>query len=89
LVFVSGKENCPGEQFCLPCPAEKYCQGKKRIFKGGKKISLGKFFSTFLSLGKKSGKELSLGIFFSSLGQYFSAGLKSRQSLKGIEKSRG
>jgi hypothetical protein len=29
--FVSWKENCPGEQFCLPGPAEKYCPGKKRV----------------------------------------------------------
>jgi hypothetical protein len=34
----------------LPTPAEKYCPGKKRIFEGGKENSLGKFFSTFLSL---------------------------------------
>jgi hypothetical protein len=34
----------------LPSPAEKYCPGKKRTFEGGKENSLGKFFSTFLSL---------------------------------------
>jgi hypothetical protein len=54
IEFVSWKENCPGEQFCLPTPAEKYCPGKKRIFEGGKENSLGNFFSTFLSLGWKN-----------------------------------
>jgi hypothetical protein len=47
---------------------------EERIFKGGKEISLGKFFSTFLSLGKKSGKELSLGNLFSTFEYPFFSG---------------
>jgi hypothetical protein len=44
-------ENFPGKKFPFPTPAEQYCLGKRRIFEGGKENSLGKFFSTFLSLG--------------------------------------
>jgi hypothetical protein len=42
----------------LPSPVEKYCPGKKRIFEGGKEISQGKFFSTFLSLGSLLSKKV-------------------------------
>jgi hypothetical protein len=51
--------------FVYLVPLKNIVQGRK-IFKGGKEISLGKFFSTFLSLGYRSGKELSLGNIFST-----------------------
>jgi hypothetical protein len=36
--------------FVFLLPLKNIVPGKKRIFEGGKEISLGKFFSTFLSL---------------------------------------
>jgi hypothetical protein len=77
--------NVPGEHFCYT-PLKNIVPGKKRIFEGGKEISLGKVFSTFLSLKghplrdrkveKNFPRDFSFPpsniLFFP--GQYFSAG---------------
>jgi hypothetical protein len=58
--------------FVFLLPLKNIVPGKKRIFEGGKEISLGNFFSTFLSLkghplrDRKVEKKISQGLFFST-----------------------